>query len=231
MSDRRLISEMVSTVFRSIDSAGFNEQELADILEVLQTMASTPVSSALDTPGLRRAPSPQLVACALKAVARTAYSMSTMVSSKFISRLHFHSLPFHIIATIRLDGNAGQRQQKWASTAQERSVAAGASTASYRACSHDGQELTDTDIEIMAPLQFLVGAGPHAEANGHGEKRVTVNATHPVASWTEKFADSIGKVIGDITFFYTPVLVCRDPVRTVGLGDAISAAGLSRSVV
>ena len=231
MSDRRLISEMVSTVFRSVDSAGFNEQELADILEVLQTMAKMPASSLLDTRGLRRAPGPQAVASALKAVARTAYSTSSMVTSKFISRLHFHSLPFHMIATIRLDGNGAKHQRQWASTAQERSLAAGASTASYRACSHDGEELTDNDIERMAPLHFPVGGWPHAEAKDQGEKHVTVNATHPVASWTEKFADSTGKVIGNITFFYTPVLVCRVPVRTVGLGDSISAAGLSRSVV
>lgn len=40
-------------------------------------------------------------------------------------------------------------------------------------------------------------------------------------------SSSVHKTVrGDIEFHTTPVLVCRSPVRTVGLGDAISAAGL-----
>ncbi|KAI4825557.1 hypothetical protein KUCAC02_021237, partial [Chaenocephalus aceratus] len=31
---------------------------------------------------------------------------------------------------------------------------------------------------------------------------------------------------GNVTFHLTAVLVCRQPLRTVGLGDAISAEGL-----
>ena len=223
MSDRRLISKMVSTVFRSVDSAGFNEQELADILERLESRAGEQTASTFDISSLRKAASPPLVASALKALVRAALLTAADGGARFVSRLHFHSLPFHMIAIICLHGDAN-KQQVWSVGAQWRSVAAGASTASYRACSVDGRELRDVDIERIAPLQFRVG-------DGIGAHRVTVNASKPVASWTEDFEDSDNNVAGNITFFYTPVLVCRAPVRTVGLGDAISAAGLSRSVV
>ena len=33
--------------------------------------------------------------------------------------------------------------------------------------------------------------------------------------------------INGVTFFYAPVLVCKEPKVTVGLGDAISASALS----
>ena len=32
---------------------------------------------------------------------------------------------------------------------------------------------------------------------------------------------------GDISFAVSPVLVCKHPLRTVGLGDAISSIGLT----
>jgi ADP-dependent glucokinase len=35
--------------------------------------------------------------------------------------------------------------------------------------------------------------------------------------------------IGEYYFVFSPVLVCRQPVKTVGLGDAISATGLMYS--
>jgi ADP-dependent phosphofructokinase/glucokinase len=37
-----------------------------------------------------------------------------------------------------------------------------------------------------------------------------------VAAWTE----------GELELFYAPVLVCKAPTKTVGLGDAISTVGL-----
>ena len=33
----------------------------------------------------------------------------------------------------------------------------------------------------------------------------------------------------DNRFYFTPVLICKNPIKTVGLGDAISSIGLAYS--
>ena len=54
--------------------------------------------------------------------------------------------------------------------------------------------------------------------SSHGDPRVrlTLDPADPVTVWGR----------GNVTFHLSPVLVCKQPLRTVGLGDAISAEGL-----
>ncbi|XP_055984695.1 ADP-dependent glucokinase isoform X1 [Sorex fumeus] len=113
-----------------------------------------------------------------------------------LTRIHFHTLAYHILATV--DGH-------WAN--QRAAVAAGARVAGTQACA---TETLDTGrVSLRAPHEFLTFH------SGPGSK-VTLDPDEPVVEWHRE----------GISFHFTPVLVCADPVRTVGLGDAISAEGL-----
>ncbi|XP_054581062.1 ADP-dependent glucokinase isoform X3 [Eptesicus fuscus] len=118
-----------------------------------------------------------------------------------LTRIHFHTLVYHILATV--DGH-------WAN--QLAAVAAGARVAGTQACA---TETIDTSrVSLRAPHEFLTS---HSEAGS----RVIFNPDEPVTEWHRE----------GVSFHFTPVLVCKDPVRTVGLGDAISTEGLFYSEV
>ena len=113
-----------------------------------------------------------------------------------LTRIHFHTLAYHILATV--DGYWGN---------QAAAVMAGARVASTQAC---GVQTIDVGaVELKAPVEFH---------SSHGDPRVrlTLDPADPVTVWGR----------GNVTFHLSPVLVCKQPLRTVGLGDAISAEGL-----
>uniref|UniRef100_A0A8C5QJ97 ADP dependent glucokinase n=1 Tax=Leptobrachium leishanense TaxID=445787 RepID=A0A8C5QJ97_9ANUR len=113
-----------------------------------------------------------------------------------VTRVHFHTLAYHILATV--DGFWGN---------QVSAVAAGARVAGAQACA---SEVIDPAMMMLkSPLEF---------STSRAEQGITVRVTakEPVAVWSK----------GGVTFYFTPVLICKQPVRTVGLGDAISAEGL-----
>ncbi|XP_063305439.1 ADP-dependent glucokinase isoform X1 [Pelobates fuscus] len=113
-----------------------------------------------------------------------------------LTRVHFHTLAYHILATI--DGF-------WAN--QVSAVAAGARVAGAQACA--SETIDPARVMLKSPLEF-------SSSRAEEGSTIKVTAKEPVATWKR----------GDITFYFTPVLICKQPVRTVGLGDAISAEGL-----
>lgn len=113
-----------------------------------------------------------------------------------LTRIHFHTLAYHILATV--DGYWGN---------QAAAVIAGARVASSQACGL--QSVDVSKVELKAPLEFH---SSHTEPR----EKLSLNPAEPVAVWHR----------GNVTFHLTPVLVCKQPLRTVGLGDAISAEGL-----
>ncbi|KAM5176286.1 ADP-dependent glucokinase isoform 3-T3 [Callospermophilus lateralis] len=118
-----------------------------------------------------------------------------------LTRIHFHTLVYHILATV--DGH-------WAN--QLAAVAAGARVAGIQACAT--KTIDTSRVSLRAPQEFMTS---HSEAGS----RITLNPNKPVVEWHRE----------GISFYFTPVLVCKDPIRTVGLGDAISAEGLFYSEV
>ncbi|XP_036963677.1 ADP-dependent glucokinase isoform X1 [Acanthopagrus latus] len=113
-----------------------------------------------------------------------------------LTRIHFHTLAYHILATV--DGYWGN---------QAAAVMAGARVASSQSC---GLQTVDVSkVELKAPLDFH---SSHSEPR----EKLSLNPAEPVTVWRR----------GNVTFHMTPVLVCKQPLRTVGLGDAISAEGL-----
>uniref|UniRef100_A0A8C4IRN1 ADP-dependent glucokinase n=2 Tax=Dicentrarchus labrax TaxID=13489 RepID=A0A8C4IRN1_DICLA len=113
-----------------------------------------------------------------------------------LTRIHFHTLAYHILATV--DGYWGN---------QAAAVMAGARVASSQACGL--QSVDVSKVELKAPQEFH---SSHTEPR----EKLSLNPAEPVTVWRR----------GNVTFHLTPVLVCKQPLRTVGLGDAISAEGL-----
>ncbi|XP_048337697.1 ADP-dependent glucokinase isoform X2 [Sphaerodactylus townsendi] len=187
MTDPDLMSEIIHQVFPLVDSIGLNEQELL----FLSQAAAGPHASLASWNG-----TPDVGAVGdilfwiLKEHGRTPKRASDL------TRIHFHTLAYHILATV--DGY-------WAN--QVAAVAAGARAASTQAC---GTETIDASrVFLKAPREFATSQT--------GESfTVSFNPSEPVSEWHKD----------GISFHYTPVLVCKDPLRTVGLGDAISAEGL-----
>ncbi|XP_077173625.1 ADP-dependent glucokinase isoform X2 [Paroedura picta] len=113
-----------------------------------------------------------------------------------LTRIHFHTLAYHILATV---------DSYWGN--QAAAVAAGARVAGTQACA---TETIDTSrVFLKAPREFATFRIGQSTV-------IALNPSEPVSEWHRD----------GISFHYTPVLVCRDPLRTVGLGDAISAEGL-----
>lgn len=175
-----------------MNSIGLNEQELL----FLTQSASGPHASLASWNGI---PDVGVVSDILFWVLKEHGKTADRASD--LTRIHFHTLAYHILATV--DGFWGN---------QVAAVAAGARAAGAQACA---TETIDTSkVFLKAPLEFVTS---QIEA----PSKISLNPDEPVVHWHRE----------GISFHFTPVLVCKDPVRTVGLGDAISAEGLLYSEV
>ncbi|XP_075064431.1 ADP-dependent glucokinase isoform X2 [Mixophyes fleayi] len=184
MTDGDLMRGIIHQVFPLVSSLGLNEQELL----FLSQSASGPHSTLSTWSGV---PDVGIVSDILFWILQDSGRGDSV-----LTRVHFHTLAYHIIATI--DGFWGN---------QVAAVAAGARIAGAQACA--SEIIEPSRVMLKSPLEFSTSQtdmGPTAR----------VSAKEPVATWSK----------GGVTFHFTPVLVCKDPTRTVGLGDAISAEGL-----
>ncbi|XP_078286004.1 ADP-dependent glucokinase isoform X2 [Rhinoraja longicauda] len=127
------------------------------------------------------------------------YGLTDQTKESDLTRIHFHTLTYHMIAVI--NGH-------WSN--QNSSVAAGARVAGSQACGTD--TIDPTKVVLKSPMQFVLSQLDKTLK----AKKMTLSPTNPVGVWHRE----------NISFFITPVMVCIDPVRTVGLGDSISAEGL-----
>ncbi|XP_062859326.1 ADP-dependent glucokinase isoform X2 [Trichomycterus rosablanca] len=129
------------------------------------------------------------------------YGHADQDSEAHLTRIHFHTLAYHVLATV--DGHWGNQRE---------AVAAGARVASAQAC---GLQAVDVaKVGLKAPLSFYSSFSEPRES-------LVLDPSNPVTVWRR----------GNISFYLSPVLVCKRPLRTVGLGDAISAEGLVYSEI
>ena len=119
-----------------------------------------------------------------------------------LSRIHFHSLTFHIIAT---------RVGTWENSAS--AVGAGTRVGGVQAC--NTTSLDSSLVELRIPKAFSRSVNfEHLR-----KEALILDPSQPISVWRR----------GEVKFHFSPVLVCKKPLVTVGLGDAISAAGLRYS--
>eukprot|EP00939_MAST-03C_sp_MAST-3C-sp1_P001835 g1835.t1 len=120
-----------------------------------------------------------------------------------VSRVHFHTIGFHIVA-LRTESKA------WDTRLTERSVARGSVRSTLQACNATSEkDLHGDDLDL--PKGLMINVGTEEEPN-----RLEITRETVVLSYE----------IDGVTFFFAPVLVCKDPKVTVGLGDAISSSAL-----
>ncbi|PRP88748.1 hypothetical protein PROFUN_00216 [Planoprotostelium fungivorum] len=121
-------------------------------------------------------------------------------SGRHVTRIHFHCLQYHILLT------PNDSKDSWGSSPA--AVTAGSLTATRQACDNDNIQQKDTELQVSLSI----------EKGEYGTEDILLEGGHAVHSWKE----------GQVTFSFAPVLVCKVPLKTVGLGDAISAVGLLR---
>ena len=153
-----------------------------------------------------------------------------------LTRAHFHSLAHHIVAhRVSAVVGGGGEGAAVAHAAPWSSDPAGAAAAGALACA---EQACDTSAAAAQEGQFYtlcpskLGVGDTEVGSGVSSvRRLTLEA--PAATWQWALGgNGTGAAAGQaIAFAAVPVPVCAKPTRTVGLGDAVSAAALGADVV
>ena len=173
-----------------VDSLGLNEQELSFSSQAVGGPHHDDYLTRSDQPEIHKMS--DMVLWLLQT-----YGYSKNNPKSRLTRVHFHSLTYHIIGVV---------PDAW--TNSESAIAAGTRLAGRQAC--DVGDLSPEEVDLRIPDSFKLFSGDIERQFNH---------TNPVLSWTRK----------GLHFVFSPVLVCHEPKRTVGLGDAISATGLMYS--
>lgn len=166
-------------------------------------------------------PTPASVAAAIRFV---------LAKYPTLSRVHFHSLAFHLLVERHASAasvDAGARVRAWGSATA--AAAAASITATHRACEATEPELHGNDLNLLVPTRVDV-ADPAAPPAVDGQDAApdavrVVTVEEPVVRWQWPVTSAADA--DTLKFVLAPVLVCKEPKQTVGLGDAISATGLA----
>jgi ADP-dependent glucokinase len=121
-----------------------------------------------------------------------------------LTRVHFHSFTFHFISII---------QGTWENSLT--AVGKAARMAPIQAC--DSVNFNADSVELKFPQTYLMSI----EDVFLRRTPLVYNPLLPVSHWTRE----------NVEMFMSPVLICRKPTKTVGLGDAISATALQNSLM
>ncbi|XP_066929165.1 ADP-dependent glucokinase-like [Clytia hemisphaerica] len=123
-------------------------------------------------------------------------------ASSRLTRIHFHCLIYHVICV---------HEGYWGNALA--ATAAGSRAASRQAC--DKEDVSTSELELRTPEYFA-----RSVQNWQLRRNlVKHDDANPVTQWTNNH----------LNFYFSAVLVCKKPKRTVGLGDCISATGLQQS--
>ena len=129
-----------------------------------------------------------------------------------LGRVHFHSLAYHVIAV------RSSHEAQWPDAAA--AAARGSVATTIQAC---GDEAAPDAVRALHGDDLELLYRPLSGATVRGVKLPPIDAASPVAEWTDTQSG--------VRFALAPVLVCKKPVRTVGLGDTISGAAMHRHLV
>ncbi|XP_019640391.1 PREDICTED: ADP-dependent glucokinase-like [Branchiostoma belcheri] len=192
MVDTAFLKKIAAEVFPVVHSIGLNEQELAFLCKSVDG----PLHAEVLDGGQPEIPAVNDILFWLLQT----YGYSEENPTSRFSRIHFHSLTFHVTAAL---------PAFWGNLPS--ATAAGSLVAPQQACGEDGV-ITHSETDIKIPLAFPLSV-QHPPLR---REIVKYSSYHPVTSWVRE----------GVEFAFSPVLVCKKPIRTVGLGDAISATGL-----
>jgi ADP-dependent glucokinase len=236
MTSRRRMSLLASELFPGVvDSLGLNEQELAFLSQSgggphTSLYAISPGESPLS---VYVPPMVERVVDSISWLLREDWTNSpdekddetkpvpppsdNKPSFPRLRRVHFHTLGYHILG-VRVNTSDSQA---WTLKQLTSSVSAGAREGSRRACSTEKPEPSVSLLRLPVE-EFRLGS--HGRITKFGRVSIDNNLdTDPfIITWqedlpTHNFA---------LRFAMSPVLVCKSPTQTVGLGDSISITAL-----
>ena len=202
------VGELAAALLPRSDSLGFNEQEAADLYHAL---GGKYVGEA-DLPGSREEVASERASP--RAVASLLRWLLESPEGQRLSRLHFHSLPFHLIA-YRVPAGGGPLRL-WRGGAG--AVAAGSVAATAGALRAEPEAIAAEELQLLLRPAELSDPRQQPAAT-----RLYSVDQASVVEWSWALAQGMGSVV----FALAPVSVARRPLGTVGLGDAISAAALA----
>lgn len=137
------------------------------------------------------------------------YGKSESQPDSRLTRIHFHCLVFHIVVV--------KADSKWSNNAA--SVLAGSKIASKQASGfefHDEQNEQELERLVQFNIEHTLDSRQNIQFLVDDEKFVQFDPKNPVMTFERP----------NLKFYFTPTLVCKRPLKTVGLGDAISSVGL-----
>ncbi|KAK6179202.1 hypothetical protein SNE40_011617 [Patella caerulea] len=190
MANKEFVKNILNKVLPEITSLGLNEQELVFSAYAAGGPHGEDYENHNGQPIIHRVAD-------IMSWLLTTYGYSKNNPNSRLTRIHFHSLTYHI---------AGVHPDVWGNV--ESATMAGARVAGLQAC--DVTQLDPNIIDLHIPLKYNLFSG---------DIERSFNSSHPLHRW---------KLNGH-EFVFSPVLVCKKPLKTVGLGDAISATGLMYS--
>lgn len=204
IGDKALMKEILdSNILMEINSLGLNEQELLFLVHSHGTGPHSNYYQELNG-------HPELI----KIVDMLEWTLNTFGYSKEnptskLTRVHFHFLMFHII--VENDSNA------WTNTIS--SLLSGSKIAAKQACGFEfdddkNEELLENLLEFRIPHELDENRNVFFRMDHNSTYKF--NVSNPVIEFKR----------GSTKFYFTPTLVCKKPLKTVGLGDAISSNGI-----
>lgn len=202
MADLDFIRTVAERILPVINSIGLNEQELWLLCSSMSGPHCVVNGQSVELEG----PPSTGIANDIIYWILDKYSASKYRQSRF-DRIHFHTLTHHTVATLH--------SSRWLS--RHASVAAGVRTASTQACGDYSVQPSNVNLHLKTVVDLSAGSLPEGVLMPERHRQLDYN--NPVLSWN----------VSNVDFYLSPVLVCKSPVKTVGLGDAISSAGLLHS--
>ena len=191
IGDLAYLRDLADATFPRIDSLGLNEQELVSLAKA--------AGANFDFQRMPSKPGIPLVGDLLHWLMQTYTALGRRGSR--LTRVHFHTLSFHIIATLI-------QPSRWRNCRS--AVLAGSRIAALQACDTERFNASEFELRVSLDFPLSVSDAVLAETVAH------ITPDSPVATWQRD----------GVEYVATPVLVCKRPLKTVGLGDAISAMGL-----
>ncbi|ETW01452.1 hypothetical protein H310_06966 [Aphanomyces invadans] len=203
-SDFTLFDDTVKLVLPYVHSVGFNEQELAILHHFLVTGEELVTTSSRPSVSMVTSQLADVIAYAAKAAALHKADPSAVAPLHRLTRLHFHTLQFHILCQKRDSG--------WQNPMT--ALMQAALISSKLACGDRTRGLQGADISIAPSLvEILLPRSTPLTSSITWD----IDPRSPTATWTE----------GDFQCFIVPMLACKKPDHTCGLGDNISGMGMA----
>ncbi|OQR98842.1 hypothetical protein ACHHYP_07744 [Achlya hypogyna] len=196
-SDFTLYDDTVKLVLPHVDSIGFNEQELAILHHFIVTGEELVTTSSRPSVQTVTSQLAQVIEYAAQAKARGAGAPLSR-----LSRIHFHTLQFHILC----------HTDVWDSPTV--ALMQSALMSSKLACGDRSNGPRSRDMTIdPALVEVLLPRSTPLTA----DITWNIDPRAPIKSWTQ----------GAFQCHIAPMLACKKPDHTCGLGDNISGTGMA----